>query len=828
MLANNGAGGINISGDTVNTNGNAPLSIARIVNNTLFGRGGSGVGINVNEGASPTLLNNIISNFSTGISVTGAGFASTEIGGNLYKQNGANTTAGLTQSFQINLLASDPLFVDSSIGRFYLAAQSQAIDSSLASLENRSSIEQVKEAIGIPKSPIIAPSFDVNGLRRGDDPLVNTPAGQGQNVFIDRGAIDRVDFVGPIAVIQRPLDNDAQGVDRDSTDTYLRLKPGSYDFFEVLLDERTGTGTDPNTITRNSLILTENGRTLIEGVDYTFGFSANSRTIRLTPIAGFWRNDSVYEMTLINKPSVRIDATNGAGTVDGARIDLITSTGIPVTLEFDAAGSPPVTGSLIVTVPAAGGTAIADGAVFSIRNTAGQTVVFEFDKNSATTAGNRRIVIADADSADTIATAVSASIAGSTLGLTPTTAGASIRLQEPRGTQFNILTSGLTVSGVSGGAIAIPFTANASFTSAMMSAQIVKALNSIGLGVKVFTLGSGTVLVEGLTSATGNGVTSIAPITDLAGNWLQPNRSNSLTQFTIVMPETGVDYGDAIQRIGTGSTSSTLQVDNGVRHALYPDDVPVLALGQYASADIDGKPSIAADADDFGTSFVFSAGLPLSLSSRGPARLIIATPAFPAILGKTIKITDAVGKSVTYEFTNTATATGSNVAVNLLGITTAAGAAAKLQDTILNKSIFTGAITGIYSILDGNVVAVGGTSSHDFDLSNSGGFVQKQASGAVGLAVPANVTGLASGQTFSIQDGSGNSVTFQLINSAAPTALIAGNISINLDLTAGVQTQASFANAVLSAINGAITAGRLRLPLAQSWRVVLMPPNDPS
>ena len=814
VLSGNALGGINISGDTATTNGIPPQSVARVINNTLFGRGAGDVGINVNEGAAPTLLNNIVSNFQTGISVTGS-VTTTELGGNLYKNNGANLNpVGLVQSFQINLGASDPLFIDSANGRFYLAPQSQAIDSSIASLENRSSLEQVKEAIGLPTSPIIAPAFDVNGLRRGDDPAVNTPAGQGQNVFIDRGAIDRVDFVGPIAVIQRPLDNDSQGVDRDSTDTYLRLKPGSYDFFEVLLDERTGTGTDPNTITKNSLILTENGRTLIEGVDYIFGFSANSRTIRLTPIAGFWRSDSVYEMTLINKPTVRIDSANGANTVDGTKIDLVTSSGIPVSLEFDAAGSPPVTSSLVLTVPAAGGTAIADGATFSIRNALGQTVTFEFDKDGSSLAANRKITIADADSATTIAAAIAASISGSSLGLTPAAIAATVRLNEPFGTQFNAQTSGLTVSGTAGGAIAIPYTANASFTNAMMSAQIVKALNSIGLGVKVYTLATGTLLVEGVSSATGPGTTRIAPITDLAGNLLQPNRANSLTQFTIVMPEVGVDYGDAMERSGTGSTSSTLQVDNGVRHALYPEDVPVLALGQFANADADGKPSVAADGDDFSSTFAFSAGLPLSLSSKGPARLSVSTPVFPAILGKTITFADAVGKTVTFEFTDTGSATGSNIPVNLLGITTAAGFAAKLQDTILTQAIFTGKITGIYSVLDGSVVAIGGSAAHVFDLSNSGGFVQKQASGSVGIAVPANVSGLASGQTFTIQDGAGSSATFQLINSVAPAALIAGNIAITLDLTAGVQTQASFANAVLSAINGAITAGRLKLPQA--------------
>ena len=813
VIASNGAGGINISGDTTSTNGNAPFSVARVINNTLFGLGSAGTGINVNEGAAPSLLNNIVSNFLTGISVVGTGVATTELGGNLFKQNGLNTTAGLVQSFSINLAATDPLFINSAAGRFYLESQSQAIDSSIASLENRSSIELVKEAIGLPTSPIIAPLFDLNGLRRADDPLVNTPAGQGQNVFIDRGAIDRVDFVGPIAIIQRPLDNDAAGIDRDSTDTYLRLKPGSYDFFEVLLDERTGTGTDPNTIDRNSLILTENGRTLIEGIDYIFGFSANSRTIRLTPLAGFWRSDSVYEMTLINKPTTRIDALNGASTADGSRINLVTSNGNPVTLEFDAIGSAAVTGGFVVTVPAAGGTAIADGSTFSIRNVAGQTVVFEFDKNATSNAANRRIIISDTDTADTIAIAMGVSIAGSSLGLSPTTNAATLKLMEPRGTQFNVLTSGLALSGVSGGAIAIPYVANASFTTSMMSAAIVKALNSVGLGVKVFTLGVTTTIVEGVTTATGPGVSRIAPIADLAGNWLQPNRANSLTQFTILMPEVGVDYGDAVERAGTGSTSSTLQINNGVRHALYPDDVPVLALGQYASADLDGRPSVAADADDFASSFAFSAGIPLSLSARGPARLLISTPTV-ALLGRTITFTDAVAKTVTFEFTNSAVATGSNIAVDFLGVTTAAGLAAKLQDAILTQAIFTGRITGIYSVLDGTTVAIGGTTAHTFDLSSSGGFVQKQASGSVGIAVPANVSSLASGQRFTIQDGAGNSATFQIINSVAPTTLLAGNIALTLDLTAGVQTQASFANAVLTAINGAIIAGRLRLPLA--------------
>ena len=225
LLARNGSGGINISGDISTANGLPPSSFARIVNNTLIGTvgGAAGVGINISERSSPTLLNNIVANFQTGINNVG-NTAIPEIGGTIYKGNTTNIApAGLAQSFQINLTGADPLFINEALGRFFPAPLSQAIDSSIASLENRSSIETVKDSIGFSTSSIVAPTLDINGLVRSDDPNVNTPAGQGQNVFIDRGAYDRVDFTGPIAVILVPQDNDASGVDSDVGATYLHI-----------------------------------------------------------------------------------------------------------------------------------------------------------------------------------------------------------------------------------------------------------------------------------------------------------------------------------------------------------------------------------------------------------------------------------------------------------------------------------------------------------------------------------------------------------------------------------------------------------------------------
>ena len=122
------------------------------------------------------------------------------VGGSLYQNNGANTNYN-GEMFQVVVAPNDPLFVDPSLGieNFYLAPSTNerpnlAIDSSIASLEDRFTFELLKDPLGIPSSPIIAPSRDVTGQLRVDDPDVEPPNGIGQNVYIDRGALDRSDL----------------------------------------------------------------------------------------------------------------------------------------------------------------------------------------------------------------------------------------------------------------------------------------------------------------------------------------------------------------------------------------------------------------------------------------------------------------------------------------------------------------------------------------------------------------------------------------------------------------------------------------------------------
>ena len=56
----------------------------------------------------------------------------------------------------------------------------------------------VETSLGEPQSPIIAPSTDLLGQLRTANPLSNnSTSGVGENVYIDRGAIEHVDATGP-------------------------------------------------------------------------------------------------------------------------------------------------------------------------------------------------------------------------------------------------------------------------------------------------------------------------------------------------------------------------------------------------------------------------------------------------------------------------------------------------------------------------------------------------------------------------------------------------------------------------------------------------------
>jgi hypothetical protein len=294
LIVEGGQGGILFSGDpnTVATDGIAPVPFGRIVNNTIFGgETANGFGIRVTENASPTILNNIIANTTTAISVDGTS-GSTVVGTTLFQ---GNTTIGRTGNFAILLSPTDPLFVDVANRNFYLLAGSRAIDSSLTTLVDRPAITSVTSDVGIAPSPIMAPTTDLFGQLRVDDPNSQPPPGLGRNVFIDRGALERTDFTGPTVAIVTPQDNAAGDVDPTLTNVVVF---GQFTDFVFQFSD-VGLGIDDVTVTSAAFTVTLDGTPLAAGADFLFSYDPVNNVVRLTSAAGFYAV-GVYDVVIDN------------------------------------------------------------------------------------------------------------------------------------------------------------------------------------------------------------------------------------------------------------------------------------------------------------------------------------------------------------------------------------------------------------------------------------------------------------------------------------------------------------------------------------------------
>lgn len=439
VLARNNSGGIRISGES-NVDPNNPNAVlskgaipfGRIFNNTIVGTGAAGVGIQVDENASPTLLNNLLSNLGTGISVD-ASSVSTVVGGTVYHRIGTKANGIGEGSFPIDIADTAALFVDEDKDNFYLAAGSRAIDSSINSVQDRPELLAVKAPLGMEASPILAPDLDALGQTRVDDPTVNTPPGQGGNVFKDRGALDRADFSGPSAVMLVPGDNDQQGRDSDKRETFIELTSEILTNFSIQLrdgiaptDPREGTGADDNTVRSDRVTVFRDGEKLIEGLDYTFHYDTTNNIIRVTPLAGIWEPDRVYDIALSNTQGTAIAAPNGTEVTDGDSFQITDIKGNQVKFEFDSGYSLRVPQTLALQIPANGGAVINDGEIFTISDGT-ITEKFELDSNGATgndttpppTRLNIIIAFSPTDTANELANKIITAIKTSSLDLAP-------------------------------------------------------------------------------------------------------------------------------------------------------------------------------------------------------------------------------------------------------------------------------------------------------------------------------------------------------------------------------------------------------------------------
>ncbi|MEL0097649.1 MAG: choice-of-anchor L domain-containing protein [Planctomycetaceae bacterium] len=423
VLASNGdglrlAGEANATGQQI-----APVSMARVVNNTIVGEG-NGAGIVVSDNASPILLNNVISGFATGIDVD-ATSTSVVVGGTVYHNNGSNTNGTGLGSFPVAVDATDNLFVRPESGNYYPVAGSAVIDSSINSLRDRSVMTTVKQPLGIGASPVLAPETDQLGQVRVDDPAAATPNGLGINAFLDRGAIDRADFVGPRALIVDPVTYDGQSADIP-VQTEFEIKSNGLPEINIklvdgvnLLDNRSGAGIDDSSIDSRTVTMTRNGTLMELGKDYLAYYDSTNDIIKLRPVSGLFESDNIYKISLTNVAGHVLEMVDGSQQLDGDSFDVTDQDGSIVTFEYDSGYTIYVRPSYTLVIPEIGGAGILDGDTIVVDHDDHNAVTFEFDRDGVVDTNSVAIEYTLSSTAQQIVNQLSDALAAAELGLAP-------------------------------------------------------------------------------------------------------------------------------------------------------------------------------------------------------------------------------------------------------------------------------------------------------------------------------------------------------------------------------------------------------------------------
>ena len=280
-------------------------------------------GINVTGNASPTIVNNVITEYGSGISIDSTS-TSTVYANNAYQKNTTNVSingrSAALGTGDLALSDTEPLFVDGNGGNFYPAPGSRIIDASADMTNERPEMHTVRSVLGIPDSPILAPNFDLYGQLRADDPNVDW-TGSGFNVFKDIGAIDRVDKFGPTSAIVDPADNGALDANLDPND--VEVDGSQLSKFSVQLYDINGVGIDDSTLNASGVASTDLPAFLADVIKvrmkdlsnlanqgqwvdlvvndpkgYLYSYDPTNDRITLYPAQGVWQQNAIYEIEL--------------------------------------------------------------------------------------------------------------------------------------------------------------------------------------------------------------------------------------------------------------------------------------------------------------------------------------------------------------------------------------------------------------------------------------------------------------------------------------------------------------------------------------------------
>ncbi|OUX51604.1 MAG: hypothetical protein CBE43_02735, partial [Rhodopirellula sp. TMED283] len=369
-------------------------------------------GLLITSGASPTALNNVFLNLDDSLVEIASKPQEVIVVGNVFQhaegpvdgQFPNATGSNGNDDFNITLGNDEVALQYPEANNFQPAEGSRLIDSSVNSVVERSDMAALKNSVGLAPSNILAPTLDVGGVLRADNPNYAPPGGIGGQVFKDRGSTELADFNGPIAIAETARDNDAEGIDQDPAISFINLEDGVYREFRIQLrdngdssDPFTGIGVDDNTVVvpeipglRESganITLIENDELLQEGIDYTFNYDSTRNLITLTPLAGVWQNDRSYRIEINNEDRDVLVAPSSNVIQDGDQMEVIDSNGGQIVFEFESGYSLLLPEPITLVVPQAGTEigGVTDGDFFQLNDGVNPSVVFEFNNPGDTT-----------------------------------------------------------------------------------------------------------------------------------------------------------------------------------------------------------------------------------------------------------------------------------------------------------------------------------------------------------------------------------------------------------------------------------------------------------
>ena len=473
-------------------------------------------------------------------------------------------------------------------------------------------------------------------------------------------------------------------------------------------------------------------------------------------------------------------------------------------------GAPP---SYVVTLPSDSSltrsdvlllTSNDDGRTFQI-NSGTNIVVFEFEdasRGNGVNGANEPILFTPGASVDAVADTMVAVIRSAGLGIIPVNRGnGRVELNDSAAFRVSVAGSPLTQSGVPGGGNAVIFRSD--YSDDRVAASIVESINlanSSGrlTGVEANIRGSSTLFVRfddlpgPVDYASIRGISNyfLSAVKDLPGNELKANQANDSTEFTIVLPGTQLDFGDAPDPFSGAGRYPTLFSNNGARHVVSQNP---LYLGTSVDADPDGQSSIQGAGDD-ADAMIDVSNANLAIAALAPQTLRVPAAGAAAFSdGQTLVIQRGSLPAVTFEFDtagNGVTAPRVPIVLNVGDTPTAV--ADKIVAAIRGQ---VGLVLPAFS-LGGGLLSLGVQPQHTIDTSRSR--IRKEGTPVHTLVVPAAVgSGLADvrdGDMITFDDGRG-ARTFEFDTDGV---VVPGNLSVAFLTT---QTPSEVATALIAAVS---------------------------